>query len=116
MLISCPKGSQLELYEFNPNCDEYIDKFYFKENTKNCYNIYFLGRGYYFDDFTINERENPDFKKCYENWKMWLTQWYVITWVAFYAKMIFIKFLEILFLNINNKNLYYHHYIIIIFG
>ena len=28
-----------------------------------------LERGYYFDDFTINEGENPVFKKCYENCK-----------------------------------------------
>ena len=67
--FSCLKCSQLELDEFNHNCDECIDGFYFEDNTKNCYNMSVLERGYYFDDFTINEGENPVFKKCYENCK-----------------------------------------------
>ena len=67
--FSCLKCSQLELDEYNHNCDICISGFYFEYNTKNCYNMSVLERGYYFDDFTINEGEDPVFKKCYENCK-----------------------------------------------
>ena len=67
--FSCLKCSQLELDEYNHNCDECISGFYFEYNTKNCYNMSVLERGYYFDDFSINEGEDPVFKKCYENCK-----------------------------------------------
>ena len=67
--FSCLKCSQLELDEYNHNCDECISGFYFEYNTQNCYNMSVLERGYYFDDFTINEGEDPVFKKCYENCK-----------------------------------------------
>ena len=69
--FSCLKCSQLELDEYNHNCDECIDDFYFEYNTKNCYNASILEKGYYFDDFSINQEfnEKPVFKKCYENCK-----------------------------------------------
>ena len=67
--FSCLKCSQLELDEYNHNCDECISGFYFEYNTKNCYNDSVLERGYYFDDFTINTGEDPTYKKCYEKCK-----------------------------------------------
>ena len=66
---SCLKCSQLELDEYHHNCDECISDYYFEYSTKNCYDMSVLERGYYFDDFTINEGEIPVFKKCYENCK-----------------------------------------------
>ena len=67
--FSCLKCSRLELDEFHHNCDECMPDFYFEYNTQNCYDMSVLERGYYFDDFTINEGEAPTFKKCYENCK-----------------------------------------------
>ena len=69
--FSCQKCSQLELDEYHHNCDECIDNYYFEYNTKNCYNFSILEKGYYFDNFTINQdlNEKPVFKKCYENCK-----------------------------------------------
>ena len=67
--FSCFKCSQLELDEFHHNCDECISGFYFEFNTNNCYNDSVLERGYYFDDFTIGEGDEPVYKKCYENCK-----------------------------------------------
>ena len=67
--FSCLKCSQLELDEYNHNCDECITGFYFEYNTQNCYNDSVLIRGYYLDDFNINVGEDPVYKKCYENCK-----------------------------------------------
>ena len=67
--FSCLRCSRLELDEFNHNCDECISGFYFEYNTNNCYDMSILERGYYFDDFTITDGEEPVFKKCYENCK-----------------------------------------------
>ena len=51
------------------NCIKCIDNYYFEENTRNCHNITFIEKGYYFDNFTINEGELPIFRKCYDNCK-----------------------------------------------
>jgi hypothetical protein len=67
--FSCSKCSQLELDEFNHNCDKCISEYYFEYNTNNCYNNLVLERGYYLDNFTINENEDPIYKKCYEKCK-----------------------------------------------
>ena len=67
--FSCLKCTQLELDDYNHNCDECIEGFYFEYNTNNCYNMSILERGYYFDNFSINQGEAPVYKKCYENCK-----------------------------------------------
>ena len=48
------------------NCLECINDYYFVDGTNNCYNNTILEEGYYFDDFTINENEEPTYKRCYE--------------------------------------------------
>ena len=53
----------------NQNCIKCIDNYYYEENTNNCFNITFIDKGYYFDNFTINEGELPIFRKCYDNCK-----------------------------------------------
>ena len=53
--------------EYNQNCIKCQDNYYFEENTNNCYNITYLEKGYYLDNFTINSGELPIFKKCYRN-------------------------------------------------
>ena len=69
--FSCLKCSQFELDEYHHNCDECIDNYYFEYNTKNCYDFSILEKGYFFDNFTINQElnEKPVFKKCHENCK-----------------------------------------------
>ena len=65
----CLRCSQPELNEYNHNCDKCISGFYLEYGTKNCYNDSILERGYYLDNFTISTREDPSYKKCYENCK-----------------------------------------------
>ena len=69
--FSCLKCTQLELDEYHHNCDECINNYYFEYNTNNCYDFSLLEKGYYFDNFTINQEinEKPVFKKCYEKCK-----------------------------------------------
>ena len=62
---SCSKCSQKELDEYNHNCDECLQEYYFEYNTNNCYNNSFLEEGYYL----INENGKYVFKKCYEQCK-----------------------------------------------
>jgi len=50
----------------NMNCLECINDYYFVDGTNNCYNNTILEEGYYLDDFTINENEEPTYKCCYE--------------------------------------------------
>ena len=63
----CKKCSNYGNDDNNQNCDICIDNYYFEYNTKNCYNISYLEKGYYLDTFTIDYNELPKFKKCYEN-------------------------------------------------
>ena len=53
----------------NQNCIKCIDNYYYEENTNNCYNMTYIKKGYYLDNFTLNEDELPIFKRCYENCK-----------------------------------------------
>ena len=57
--------------EYNHNCDECLENYFFEEGTKNCFNFSILEKGYYFDDFSINIElgEKPLFKKCHQNCK-----------------------------------------------
>ena len=62
---SCKKCSQSFIDEYNHNCDECLDNYYFEEDTKNCYDLSFTEKGYYLDQ----SGEKPIFKKCYINCK-----------------------------------------------
>ena len=53
----------------NQNCIKCINDYYFEDNTNNCYNMEYVEKGFYFDNFTINDGELPVFRKCYENCK-----------------------------------------------
>ena len=64
--FSCSRCSESELDADNHNCDKCASGFYYKYDTKSCYNNTILEEGYYFDDFTINENEEPTYKRCYE--------------------------------------------------
>ena len=61
----CLKGGNDE----NHNCTKCKNDYYFEENTNNCYDMTYIEKGYYFDNFTISGDELPIFKKCYENCK-----------------------------------------------
>ena len=52
---SCSKCNIGGIDENNQNCEKCIDNYYFEENTKNCYNISYIEKGYYLGNFTINE-------------------------------------------------------------
>ena len=67
--FSCSKCSQSESDDDNHNCDKCSSGFYNKYETKSCYNNTILEEGYYLDDFTINENEEPTYKRCYEKCK-----------------------------------------------
>ena len=69
--FSCSRCSQPELDEFNHNCIKCQKDFYMIYNTNdtNCYNDTILEGGYYLDIYTINENEEPTYKKCYEKCK-----------------------------------------------
>ena len=60
---SCASCKRIGSGIMDQECDECIDKFYFIENTKNCFSPNYPPNGYYFDE---NEEK---FKKCYENCK-----------------------------------------------
>ena len=66
---SCERCLMGEIDENNQNCLSCINNYYFEENTNNCYNLTYKDKGYYLDNFTINNDELPKFKKCYENCK-----------------------------------------------
>ena len=55
--FSCLKCSQSEFDEEHHNCDECKSGFYFEFNTKNCYSNSILERGYYLDDFALEDNE-----------------------------------------------------------
>ena len=66
---SCEKCLEGSINEENQNCIKCIDNYYFEENTNNCYNMTYIEKGYYFDNFTISEEELPKFKKCHDKCK-----------------------------------------------
>ena len=66
---SCEKCINDDIDENNHNCLSCINNYYFEENANNCYNLTYIEKGYYFDNFTINDDELPVFKKCYDNCK-----------------------------------------------
>ena len=53
----------------NHNCLKCKNEYYFEEDTNNCYNITYIEKGYYFDNFTLNDGELPIFRKCNDNCK-----------------------------------------------
>ena len=69
--FSCKTCSAGYVDEYNHNCDECLENYYFEENTKNCFNLSVIEKGYYFDNFSINIElgEKPLFKKCHQNCK-----------------------------------------------